>query len=82
MSRRIRPARFALKQWTLKRHGAKFYIAPAVSFDDKAKWSKAYNSLQAACAAIARKHAEEWTERNARYVRWCAGHGLSKEAAR
>ena len=82
MSRRIRPARFALRQWTIQRRGEKFYIAPAASFDTKATCSKGYKSLQAACAAIARKHAEEWTERNARYVRWCAGHGLSKEAAR
>ena len=81
MSRATRPAIFALRQWTIKQRGEKFYIAPAVSFNGKAKWSTGYKSLQAACAAIARKHAQEWVQRHARYARWCARHPLSKEGA-
>jgi hypothetical protein len=38
----------------------------AVRDIDKQEWSKGYRSLQAACAAIARKLAEEWTARNSR----------------
>ena len=57
---------FALKAWTVKQHGDKFYIAPTAGFDDRLKWSRGYASLQAACAGIARKLAEEWLARSAR----------------
>ncbi len=59
---------FALKSWTIKASsdGKAFFISPSVAFDDKPTWSKRYRSLQAACAAISRKLAEEWTARNAR----------------
>ena len=66
MSRPIPPACFALRQWTIKQTGDKFHVSPTAAFDDKTKWSKGYASLQAATLAIARKHAEEWTERNGR----------------
>ena len=76
MSRPIPPALFALSAWTIKQQGEKFYIAPTVSFDDKQRWSKSYDSLQRACTAIARKHAEEWLQRNTKRI---AFHRLAKE---
>ena len=66
MSKPIPPALFALKGWTIKQHAEKFYIAPTSAFEDKERWSKGYALLQAACSAISRKLAEEWTARNAR----------------
>ena len=74
MSRPIPPALFALKSWTIKKNGEKFYVRSAALAD--AKWSKGYRSLQAACSAIARKLAEEWRERNERRRKF---HRLSKE---
>ena len=79
MSRPIPPAVFALKAWTIKEHGGKFYIAPTASLDDKRRWSKTYATLQSACTAIARKLAEEWTTRNERRR---ASYGLTKEDVR
>ena len=73
MSRPIPPAVFALKAWTIKQHGDKFFIAPTASFDDKTKWSKPYATLQRATTAIARKLAEEWMQRNDRRQKF---HGL------
>ena len=66
MSRPIPPAVFALKAWTIKQHGDKFYVAPTAAFDDKMKWSKPYATLQRATTAIARKLADEWLQRNDR----------------
>lgn len=66
MSKPIPPALFALKAWTIKRNGDKYYISPSVAFHDKPQWSEGYRSLQAACSAIARKLAEEWTRRSER----------------
>lgn len=59
---------FALKSWTIKvtNDGKAFCISPSVAFDDMRMWSKRYRTLQAACSAIARKLAEEWTARNVR----------------
>lgn len=65
MSQPIPPVLFALKAWTIKQNGDK-YISPSVAFHDKPQWSKGYRSLQAACSAIARKLAEEWTRRSER----------------
>jgi hypothetical protein len=76
MSKPIAPAVFALRAWTIKKSGNKFYIIPSGAFG--MRWSKSYKSLQAACAAIARKHAEEWTQRNERRQ---AHYGLTKEDA-
>ena len=78
MSKPIPQAVFALKAWTIKEHGGKFFIAPTSSFDDKQRWSKGYASLQRACTAIARKLAEEWTERNERRRKF---HRIKKEVA-
>lgn len=66
MSKPNSPALFALKSWTIKQHGGTFRIAPTASFGGAPTWSKGYKSLQAACSAIARKLAEEWTARKAR----------------
>jgi hypothetical protein len=57
---------FALQAWTIKQQGGKFYIAATASFEDRARWSKPYDSLQRACTAIARKLAQEWQTRAAR----------------
>jgi hypothetical protein len=75
MARPIPPACFALKSWTIKQQGEKFVIAPTASFDDKTRWSKPYASLQAACAAISRRLAEEWLERAQRRN---AFHGIKE----
>ena len=66
MSKLIPPALFALKAWSIKKQGEKFFVSPSTTFQDKPNWSKGYASLQAACAAIGRKLAEEWLERNER----------------
>jgi hypothetical protein len=66
MSKPIPPVLFALKAWTIKQNGDKCYIRPSVAFHDKPQWSKGYRSLQAACSAIARKLAEEWSRRSER----------------
>jgi hypothetical protein len=66
MSKSSESAVFALKAWTIKKNGEKFYISPSVAFHDRQMWSKGYRSLHAACSAIARKLAEEWTRRSER----------------
>lgn len=64
--RKAAPATYALTAWTIKEIGGKYYIAPTAYFDDKARWSKLYTTLQRACTAIARKLAAEWHERDQR----------------
>jgi hypothetical protein len=54
---------FALKAWTVKSDGGKFFISPTAWFDEKQKWHGPYKTLQNATAAIARKLAEEFLER-------------------
>jgi hypothetical protein len=66
MTRPIPQAVFALKAWTIKESGGKYYISPTAAFDDKTRWSKPYDSLQRACTAIGRKLATEWQERDMR----------------
>jgi hypothetical protein len=66
MSRPMPQAVFALKAWTIKESGGKYYVSPTASFDDKTRWSKPYDSLQRACTAIARKLASEWQQRDKR----------------
>ncbi len=77
MSRPIPPATFALKAWTIKQRGGKFYISPTASFDDKTRWSKPYTTLQHACTAIARKLADEWRGRDQRRRQF---HGVKEDA--
>jgi hypothetical protein len=58
-------ATYALRAYSIRRHGEKFYVAQTCAFD-KPSWSKPYASLQAACSAIARRHADEWRTRDNR----------------
>jgi hypothetical protein len=63
MKRKLSQARiFALKGFTIKTEGAKFFVSPT----GRNTWSGPYKSLQHATTAIARKLAREFTKRNAR----------------
>lgn len=63
MKRKLTEARvFALKGFTIKTEGAKFFVSPT----GRKTWSGPYKSLQHATTAIARKLAREFTERNGR----------------
>ena len=75
MSKPMELAVVALRAWTIKKQGEKFYISPT-AFVRRPRWSKGYSSLQGACMALARKCAEEWTERNDRRK----FHRLTKES--
>ena len=57
---------FALKAYSIRQVGEKFYIAPTACFTEKPRWGKSYRTLQAATAAIARRLAEEWMQRSKR----------------
>jgi hypothetical protein len=54
------------RAYTVRRQGNKFYIPLTCAFDGKPQWGKPYASLQAACAAIARRYADEWRRRDQR----------------
>jgi len=63
MKRKLSQARvFALKGFTIKTKGAKFFVSPT----GRNMWSGPYKSLHHATTAIARKLAREFTERHAR----------------
>jgi hypothetical protein len=63
MKRKLSEARvFALKGFTIKTEGAKFFVSPT----GRNTWSGPYKSLHHATTAIARKLAREFTQRNAR----------------
>lgn len=53
---------FALKGFTIKTEGTKFFVSPT----GRNTWSGPYKSLQHATTAIARKLAREFTERDTR----------------
>lgn len=53
---------FALKGFTIKIEGSKFFIAPT----GHNKWAGPYKSLHHATTAIARKLSREFTQRNGR----------------
>jgi len=57
---------FALKGWTVKSEGGKFYVSPTACFEDKHKWRGPYRTLQHATTAIARKLGEEFNKRHKR----------------
>ena len=59
---------YALRAWSVKTLGDKWYVAPTACFDNKPEWSKPYASLYRATTAIARKLAEEvLTRQNRRH---------------
>ena len=63
MNRKLSQARvFALKGFTIKTEGAKFFVSPT----GRNTWSGPYKSLHHATTAIARKLAREFTKRDAR----------------
>lgn len=63
MQRKLSEARvFALKGFTIRSEGAKFFVSPTGSHT----WSGPYKSLHHATTAIARKLAREFTQRKAR----------------
>lgn len=63
MKRKLSEARvFALKGFTIKTEGAKFFVSPT----GRNTWSGPYKSLHHATTAIARKLSREFTEREAR----------------
>lgn len=63
MKRNLSQARvFALKGFTIKTEGAKFFVSPT----GRNTWSGPYKSLHHATTAIARKLAREFTERHTR----------------
>jgi len=68
------PAIYALRLWSVKKVSGKWYISQAARFDDKAKWSRPYETLQRATTAIARKMAEEVQER---HKRRCDYYGIN-----
>jgi len=68
------PAIYALRMWSVKKVNGKWYISQAARFDDKAQWSRPYETLQRATTAIARKMAEEVQERHKRH---CEYYGIN-----
>jgi hypothetical protein len=68
------PTIYALRTWSVKKVKGKWYISQAARFDDKAEWSRPYETLQRATTAIARKMAEEVQERHKRH---CEYHGIN-----
>lgn len=66
MKRQLSKARiFALKGFTIKTEGAKFFVSPT----GHNTWSGPYKSLHHATTAIARKLSREFIERDARHQR-------------
>ena len=69
MLKKVEPAVFALKAYTVKLNGGHYYIAETARFDGKHQWSKSYKTLRHAITAIARKLEREWSERHKRLTR-------------
>ncbi len=59
---------FALKSWTIRKSGDRFYIAASAQ-EGKHKWRGPYASLPRATTAIARKLEWEFTRRSNRGAR-------------
>ena len=57
---------YALRAWSVKKSGGKWYISPTACFGGKPDWSRSYATLQRATTAIARKLAEEVITRHKR----------------
>jgi hypothetical protein len=60
---------FALRGHTIKTENGKYFTKPTL---ENGKASGPYKTLQACCAAIARKNAEEFTTRRTRVERFHA----------
>lgn len=56
---------FALKSFTIKTEGGKFFIAPTGHY----RWAGPYKSLHHATTAIARKLSREFTQRDDRLLK-------------
>jgi hypothetical protein len=68
------PPVYALRQWSIRKHGERFQIADTLLVSAGAvEWTGKYKTLQAATLGIARRLAEEFTERHARR---CKFHGI------
>lgn len=61
-----RDAVFALRGWSIKTQGGKFFAAPTAYFEDKTKWVGPYTTLQNTTQAISRRLAEEFTTRKSK----------------
>jgi hypothetical protein len=68
------PAIYALRVWSVKKVHGKWYISPAARFDAKEEWMGPYDTVHRATTAIARKLAEEITERHSRR---CQHYGIN-----
>jgi hypothetical protein len=64
----MQPHIYALKSWTIKRDGDKFFIAASAQ-SGKHDWRGPYATLQLATIAIARKLQWEFTRRHNKAVR-------------
>jgi hypothetical protein len=58
------PAIYALRVWSVKKVNGEWFISQAARFDDKEQWMGPYANVHRATTAIARKLAEEITERH------------------
>jgi hypothetical protein len=67
------PAIYALRVWSVKKVNGKWFISPAARFDDKEQWKGPYTNVHRATTAIARKLAEEITQRHSRR---CKDYGI------
>lgn len=64
MTRLSRERIYALRGFTVKVEGEKFFIAPTIAFQNKLDWKGPYKSLQHATTAIARRLQAEFAKRN------------------
>lgn len=61
----------ALKGYSVKKLGGKYYVSPSAWHGDKqGRWAGPYKTLNHACAAIGRKLAREFKERQERQVKF------------
>jgi hypothetical protein len=58
------PAVYALRVWSVKKVNGEWFISQAARFDNKEQWMGPYANVHRATTAIARKLAEEITERH------------------
>jgi hypothetical protein len=68
------PPVYALRVWSVKKVGFKWFISEAARFDDKEQWKGPYDTIHRATTAIARKMAEEVLTRHRRR---CEHYGIN-----